>query len=197
MTTDTALAEPLHPDPVSNVLKWVLLAVGIGTFALLALATVQTYQRAPPQPDRFETSAGKALFTNEDVVAGKGGFQKADLMDYGSLYGMGSYYGQDYTASVLVRMASLTQNGVAQARYGAEFSALSADQQAAVGSAMRAQLQQVDLTRTEVVVPDALAGAIVTLQGELASSLTTVNRAAGWTPASSLSRQDACTRRIS
>ena len=39
--------------------------------------------------------------TNDDVVAGKAGFQKADLMDYGSLYGMGSYYGQDYTAWTL------------------------------------------------------------------------------------------------
>lgn len=112
-------------------------------------------------------------------------------MDYGSLYGMGSYYGEDYTASVLVRMASLTQSGIAQARYGAAFSALTADQQAAVTSAMRAQLQKVDLTRTEVVVPDALAGAIVKLQRDLASGLTTVNRAAGWTPASSLSSQDA------
>jgi len=26
-------------------------------------------------------------------VSGKAGFQKADLMDYGSLYGMGSYFG--------------------------------------------------------------------------------------------------------
>ncbi|WP_408737380.1 hypothetical protein [Acetobacter lambici] len=39
--------------------------------------------------------------TADDIIAGKGGFQKADLMDYGSLYGMGSYYGEDYTASLL------------------------------------------------------------------------------------------------
>ncbi len=193
MTVGTypALSEPLRRDPVSNVLKWVLLAVAVGTFALLAWATVKTYQLAPPQPDRFVTSGGEVLFTNEDVIAGKGGFQKADLMDYGSLYGMGSYYGEDYTASVLVRMASLTENGIAQARYGAGFSTLAADQQAAVTSSMRMQLQQVDLTRRVVVAPDALAMAIVTLQKALASSLTTVNRAAGWTPASSLSSQDA------
>jgi hypothetical protein len=28
------------------------------------------------------------------ILAGKAGFQKADLMDYGSLYGMGSYFGR-------------------------------------------------------------------------------------------------------
>lgn len=147
----------------------------------------QTSQLAPPEPDRFVSSGGKELFTNEDVIAGKGGFQKADLMNYGILYGMGSYCGEDYGASVLVRMASLTQNGIAQVRYGAAFSTLAADQQSAVIRSMRAQLQQVDLTRREVVAPDAIA----TLQQELESSLTTVNRAAGWTPASSLSSQDA------
>jgi hypothetical protein len=32
--------------------------------------------------------------TDQDIVAGEGGFQKADLMDYGSLYGMGSCFGE-------------------------------------------------------------------------------------------------------
>ena len=69
--------------------------------------------------------------TDDDIVAGKGGFQKADLMDYGSLYGMGSYYGEDYTASILVRLGTETQNNVALARSGKAFAALTADQQAA------------------------------------------------------------------
>ena len=33
--------------------------------------------------------------TSDDIVAGKGGFQKADLMDYGSIDGMGFYFGED------------------------------------------------------------------------------------------------------
>ena len=52
--------------------------------------------------------------TGQDILAGKGGFQKADLMDYGSLYGMGSYYGEDYTASTLVRLGTATQNHIAR-----------------------------------------------------------------------------------
>ncbi len=52
--------------------------------------------------------------TNADIVAGKGGFQKADLMDYGSLYGMGSYYGEDYTASILVRLGTATRRTMSQ-----------------------------------------------------------------------------------
>jgi hypothetical protein len=37
-------------DPVSNVLKWILLAVAIATFGLLGWTTVVTYQTAPPSP---------------------------------------------------------------------------------------------------------------------------------------------------
>ena len=83
----------LNEDPISNVLKWVLLATAILTFALLAWATLSTYHLAPPQPERFVGADGAVIMTGADIVAGKGGFQKADLMDYGSLYGMGSLYG--------------------------------------------------------------------------------------------------------
>src|SRR6516164_1090417 len=124
MASPTTVAPDVTSDPVSNVLKWVLLAVAIGTFALLGLATVSTYQRSPPQPERFVTGAGQVLFTRDDVIAGKGGFQKADLMDYGSLYGMGSYYGEDYTADGLVKLATGTRDRIARARYGAAFDAL-------------------------------------------------------------------------
>ena len=121
MTLTAAHIDPPVEDPVSNVLKWVLLVVAIATFGLLAWATVVTYRTAPPQPDRFVAANGTVLMTDDDIVAGKGGFQKADLMDYGSLYGMGSYYGEDYTASTLVRLGTATQNNVALATNGKPF----------------------------------------------------------------------------
>src|SRR6476661_8427469 len=151
-------------DAVSNVLKWILLAVAVGSFVLFAWATVLTYERAAPQPERFVAAGGAALMTADGIFAGKAGFQKADLMDYGSLYGMGSYFGQDYTAFALVRLAALTEENLAQARFGSAFNNLSADQQAAIRAAMQQQLQGVDLTRREVTIPDELAGAIATLR---------------------------------
>jgi nitric oxide reductase subunit B len=187
-------AQALHPpteDPVSNVLKWILLLTAVLTFVLMAWATVLTYERSPPQPDRFLTATGTVLFRAEDLFAGKAGFQKADLMDYGSLYGMGSYFGEDYTASVLVRLATLTEDNVARARYGKAFSALLADEQASAATTMRTQLQGVDLTRSEVVVPDALAVAVRQSQADIAKHLNTIDAAAGWTPAYSLGPHDA------
>ena len=127
--------------------------------------------------------------TNDDIVAGKGGFQKADLMDYGSLYGMGSYYGEDYTASTLVRLGTATQNNVALATTGKAFASLTADQQAAATAAMQRALQGIDLTKTEVVLPPPVAAAIVSVRDDIAKSLNVADPPTGWTPAYSLNPQ--------
>jgi nitric oxide reductase subunit B len=173
-------------DPVSDVLKWVLLAVAIGTFALFAWATVVTYRTSPPEPGRFMTTNGSVLMTASDIVAGKGGFQKADLMDYGSLYGMGSYYGEDYTATVLVRLAEETRNNLAHAQFGKDFAALSAGQQFGVTKDMQQALQGINLTQPTIVLPGALASAIVKERAGLTRMLRTADPSEGWTPAYSL-----------
>jgi nitric oxide reductase subunit B len=190
MTSYADSSRPLR-DPVSNLLKWILLAVAVGSFALFAWATVLTYERAAPQPDRFVAAGGATLMTAEGVFAGKAGFQKADLMDYGSLYGMGSYFGQDYTAFGLMRLARLTEERLAQSRFGAEFDTLAIDRQAAIREEMRQQLQKVDLTQREVIVPNALADAIVTLRTEMTKNLRTIDLTTGWTPAYSLDETEA------
>lgn len=133
-------------DPVSNVLKWILLVVAIVTFGVLGWITKLTYEVAPLFPDRFVSADGTPLMSATDIVAGKAGFQKADLMDYGSLYGMGSYFGEDYTAANLVRLATLTQDNLARTRGSQTFAALSAEAQASVRLAMQAQLQGVNLS---------------------------------------------------
>lgn len=182
-------AEPPHEDPVSNVLKWVLLVVAILTFGTLAWATVLTYRTAPPQPERFIAADGTMVMTGQDIVAGKGGFQKADLMDYGSLYGMGSYYGEDYTASTLVHLGMATQNNIALATTGTPFANLAEERQAAAKVTMQRVLQGIDLTKSVVILPNSVAGAVVTVRNELAKSLKMADPASGWTPAYSLSPQ--------
>ena len=82
-------------DPISDILKWVLLVTAIVCFALLGWATVLTYEQAPPHPQAFTDRAGNVLMTADDIAACKGGFKKADRLDYGSIYGMGSYFGVD------------------------------------------------------------------------------------------------------
>jgi nitric oxide reductase subunit B len=191
MSQATHDASPSGLDPVSNVLKWVLLAVAVICFALFAWATIVTYDRAPPQPELLASADGSALMTNSDIIAGKSGFQKADLMDYGSLYGMGSYYGEDYTAFILVRLAGLVEDNLAQSRFAKPYQSLSTDQQAAVRSAMREALQHIDLTQQRVTVPDAVAAAIIKLRTDLAGNLSKEDLQTGWTPAYALDDQQA------
>jgi nitric oxide reductase subunit B len=189
--SQTSISAPGSNDPVSNVLKWILLAVAVVTFGLMAWATVATYERAPPQPERFVGVNGTVLMTAGDIITGKAGFQKADLMDYGSLYGMGSYYGQDYTAWTLIRLAGLVEARIAQAQFGKQFDQLSVDQQAAVRNAMRDQLQGIDLTQTTVTLPDTVASSIAALRGDIAKELAAPDLDTGWTPAYSLSPDEA------
>ena len=186
MTEQARTPAAPHEDAVGSVLKWTLLAVGIVTFALLGWATTRTYRLAPPTPARFLAPDGTAVLTAAEIAAGKSGFQRADLMDYGSLYGMGSYFGEDYTAANLVKLATLTEHELAQRRYGKQFAQLSAGEQAVVKAAMRHELQSIDLTQPLVMLPDAVARAIVRLRSRIAGSLLHPDYARGWTQAHSL-----------
>ncbi|MGH7116449.1 MAG: nitric-oxide reductase large subunit [Stellaceae bacterium] len=178
-------------DPVSNLLKWVLLVVAVGTFALLGWTTDLTYREAPPLPDRFAADDGATLMTAAEIVAGKAGFQRADLMDYGSLYGMGSYFGEDYTAANLVRLADLTRRNLKAARVAGAAGIPAAERRASIEAAAREELRGIDLTRPSVTVPPPLAAAIVSLRAALTQSLLHDDFAKGWTRAYSLDDQSA------
>jgi len=181
----------MEEDRVSNVLKWVLLAIAIATFALLGWATDVTYRTAPPQPDRFVTADGNVLMTSQDIVDGKASFQRADLMDYGSIYGMGSYFGEDYTAKYLVELGQLTEDTIARQRFGKPFAALDAEDQMAAQAAMQRALKGVDLTQADARIAAPVAAAIKTLRTQIAQQLLRQDFAAGWTKAYSLDEASA------
>ncbi len=191
MTIEAERIDQPTKDPVSNVLKWVLLVVAVASFAILGWTTKLTYEASPPFPDRFVTSEGAVLMSAADIVSGKAGFQKADLMDYGSLYGMGSYFGEDYTAAYLVRLATLTEDNINKANGAKDLPGSTVEHLAAVQAAMQAELQGVDLTKQVAVIPDHLAAAITTLRGEIVQSLLHHDFAKGWTQAYSLDQRSA------
>jgi hypothetical protein len=63
-------------DPVGNVLKWILLAVAVATFALLGWTTHLTYKAAPPFPERFvapdESRRADQLINRNKALSNKG-----------------------------------------------------------------------------------------------------------------------------
>lgn len=178
-------------DPVTNVLKWILLATAVLCFGVLIWGTVKTYELAPPLPHSFVSASGQTLMTQDDIVAGKAGFQRADLMDYGSLYGMGSYFGEDYTAEYLVQLGQITENALAQEQFHQSFAALSPDKQYGIEKEMQSTLQNIALSKQTLVLTPALSLAVSQLQTEISQSLLQNNFATGWTKAYSLTPSSA------
>jgi nitric oxide reductase subunit B len=173
-------------DKVSSVLKWILLITAIICFVVIIWGTYKTYQLAPPLPQQFVSSSGVVIMTENDIVAGKGGFQRADLMDYGSLYGMGSYFGEDYTAKYLVRLGRLIEEDIAQQRFEKAFTSLSEGDQYVVRKAMQKSLQKIDLSGNTAILSDPIAKAVKQLQTEISYFLLNHDFTIGWTKAYSL-----------
>ncbi|MEX3840083.1 nitric-oxide reductase large subunit [Paraburkholderia sp. BR10882] len=178
-------------DRTSRVLIWVFIVVTALCWVGMILATRATYQQAAPLPQQMVAPNRAPVMSYADIVAGKSGFQQADLMDFGSLYGMGSYFGEDFTAKYLVELAKEVRNNLALSRYGKSFDAATADQQASVTRTMQAQLQGIDLSQQQVVLPDSVAQAIQTLRPRISTALLSDNLAQGYTGARSLDASSA------
>jgi nitric oxide reductase subunit B len=178
-------------DPVANVLKWILLITAILCFIVVIWGTFKTYQLAPPLPQKFTTTSGQVIMTQNDIVAGKAGFQRADLMDYGSLYGMGSYFGEDYTAKYLVRLGRITEEEISQQRFRKSFLLLSEGDQYVVRKDMQQSLQQLDLSGDTAILSQPITTAVVQLQAEISQSLLQHDFEKGYTRAYSLDNQSA------
>ncbi|MFO1059922.1 MAG: cbb3-type cytochrome c oxidase subunit I [Dongiaceae bacterium] len=129
--------------------------------------------------------------TRQDIQDGKASFQRADLMDYGSIYGMGSYFGEDYTAEYLVRLGQLTQDNLARARFGKPLAALDEESRRLAGAAMQQQLKAIDLAGEAARLPAAVAEAVRTLRAEIAGQLLRHDFIKGWTQAYSLDQANA------
>lgn len=183
--------ENSSPDEVSNILKWILLLTAIICFIVVIWGTFKTYQLAPPLPQQFLAPKGQVIMTENDIIAGKAGFQRADLMDYGSLYGMGSYFGEDYTAKYLVRLGQITEEEIAQERFGKSFADLSEGDRYVVHKAMQQSLQQVNLSSNKTILTQPITKAIQDLQIEISQSLLKHNFETGWTKAYSLDSESA------
>lgn len=190
-TPQNSVTEPMSSDKVANVLKWILLITAIICFAVLIWGTYKTYQLAPPLPQQFQTPSGQVVMTAEDIVAGKAGFQRADLMDYGSLYGMGSYFGEDYTAKYLVSLGRMTEDKIAQQQFGKPFMNLDVGQQYVVRQTMQQDLQHTDLNAQISVLSQPVADAIAQLRTQISQSLLQHDPEAGWTKAYSLDEKSA------
>lgn len=75
--------------------------VAIFMVTALIYYTANLQKEVPPIPAQVTSEQGEVLYTSQDVIDGKGYFQQFDLMDWGTLLGMGAYMGPDFSTDFM------------------------------------------------------------------------------------------------
>ena len=117
---------------ISNWLKVLFLFSIFGAIAITLVGGWYTYEEAPPYFSQVLDDQGRVVATHADIMAGQHAWQKYGLMNNGSVWGHGTYRGNDYTATSLNLMGRYMRDFHAQADFGVAFAALTKEQQAAI-----------------------------------------------------------------
>lgn len=173
----------------TKVLIITLIFVVIASWAAMIAGAYKTYQDAPPIPQQFKSESDQVIMTADDIFLGKEGFQKAGLMDFGSLYGMGSYFGEDYTARYVVELGKEVTNQLAKKEYKKPLDQITAEQTDLLQKEMQSMLHGIKLHSGIVVLPDVVAQSIITLREKIVTDLLKHDPKRGWTKAYSLTTE--------
>lgn len=92
--------------------------IAIIMVAALIYFTANLQKEVPPIAKEVKSESGELLYTYDDVVEGKGYFQEFDLMDWGTMLGMGAYMGPDFTTEFFHHRAEFLYTYYANELYG-------------------------------------------------------------------------------
>jgi nitric oxide reductase subunit B len=136
---------------------WVI-ALFMVTILIYYTATLQ--KEVPPIPEIVKSQSGEVLYTRNDVIEGKGYFQEFDLIDWGTLLGMGAYAGPDFTTDFLHLRTEYLFNYYAKQLYGKSDKELTDIERGAVKVRVKQDVKkQTHLQEKETVYTDASAEA--------------------------------------
>ncbi len=92
--------------------------IAIFMVSALIYYTATLQKEVPPIPQTVQSESGEKLYTYDDVVEGKGYFQEFDLMDWGTILGMGAYMGPDFSTDFLHKRTEYLYDYYAREMYG-------------------------------------------------------------------------------
>lgn len=104
--------------------------------------TANLHKEVPPIPQKVVSETGEVLYTYDDVIAGKGYFQEFDLMDWGTLLGMGAYMGPDFSTDLLHNRVEYLYNFYAKQLYNKPQNELSKIELGAVKERVKQDIKQ-------------------------------------------------------
>lgn len=140
---------------------WGLIAVLVITFTFLGWGGVEVYRTAPPIPDQYIDSSGKALITEEDILDGQSAWQRTGGQQLGSILGHGAYQAPDWTADWLHRELVAWLDIRAQELYGHDFAAATDDQKAVLSAQLKKEYRGSNTnSNNQVVLSDTRIAAI-------------------------------------
>ncbi len=136
---------------------WII-AIFMVTILIYFTATLQ--KEVPPIPKEVKSTSGEVLYTYDDVVEGKGYFQEFDLMDWGTLLGMGAYMGPDFTTDFFHHRAEYLYDYYGRTMYGKSGDKLSDIERGAVKERVKQDFhEQTKLLEKGVLYTEASAEA--------------------------------------
>ncbi len=126
--------------------------IAIIMVSILIYYTATLQKEVPPIPQEVVSDSGAVLYTYNDVVEGKGYFQEFDLIDWGTLLGMGAYMGPDFSADFMHKRAEYLYNFYGQQLYGKPASELTDMERAAVKVRVKEDFHKQTALRPDRVV---------------------------------------------
>jgi nitric oxide reductase subunit B len=156
-------------------------SVAIVMVVVLIFFTANLAKEVPPIPERVVSADGAVLYTYDDVVSGKGYFQQFDLMDYGTLLGMGAYLGPDFSTEFFHRRAEFLYERFAKQEFGVTAETLSPEQRGWIKEMVKADFHEgVSLTEGTVTYTPASADAFKANVDYLVDFLVNGDREHAW-----------------
>lgn len=134
-----------------KALKRAFWIIAILMSTILIYFSANLGKEVPPLPSVVKSSDGKILYTQEDIVEGKGYFQEFGLMGYGTLLGMGSYMGPDFTTEVLHHKILSLYELYSKDEFSKAYKELNEEQKALIKAKVIKDIRGVKLSEGEVI----------------------------------------------
>jgi nitric oxide reductase subunit B len=125
-----------------STLAKILAGIFVLNLVVMGAGAVYTYQQAPNIPAKAVGPDGETVVTESQVQTGKEALQANGLMDFGSVLGEGSYFGEDYTARALSLKRDAMRDYYAKEQFGTDYESLDRSQTDAVDATVENDLEE-------------------------------------------------------
>ncbi len=134
--------------------------IAIFMVSALIYFTANLQKEVPPIAKEVKSVSGEVLYTYDDVAEGKGYFQEFDLMDWGTMLGMGAYMGPDFSTEFFHHRAEYLYDYYGKEMFGKSSKELTDEERGAVKVRVKKDFhEQTKLLESGVTYTDASAEA--------------------------------------